>query len=111
MMVPVRMPGMADGTTWWNTACTGLAPRANAASRMVGDTALSAARPAMMMVGNVISASTIPPTRGVERGKFMKFRSTARPSNPKTMEGTAARLLMLASIKALQRLRGANSSR
>ena len=40
----------------------------SAASRIDGGTALKAARVAMMMVGRVISASTIPPTSGAERG-------------------------------------------
>ena len=65
----------------------------------------------MMMVGSVISASVSPPTSGAERGSPMKFRKTASPSRPKTIEGTAARLLMLTSISSVQRFCGANSSR
>ena len=38
-------------------------------------------------------------------------RKTARPSRPNTIEGTAAKLLMFTSIRSVQRLRGANSSR
>ena len=44
MMVPVMMPGMASGKTWWKTTCCGEAPTPRAASRMEGGTALSAAR-------------------------------------------------------------------
>ena len=83
----------------------------SAASRIDGGTAFSAAREAMMMVGSTISASTRPPTSGAERGRPKKFRNTARPSRPKTIEGTAARLLMLTSIRSVQRFFGANSSR
>src|SRR3712207_8795210 len=54
---------------------------------------------------------SMPPTSGAERGMPKKFRNTARPSRPKTMEGTAARLLMFTSIRSVQRFLGANSSR
>jgi hypothetical protein len=64
MMVPVRMPGMASGRTWWNTVCILEAPTPSAASRIDGGTAFSAARVAMMMRGSVISVSTSPPTMG-----------------------------------------------
>ena len=62
MIVPVRMPGMASGTTWWVTVCIFEAPTPRAASRIDGGTAPMAARVAMMMVGSVISVSTRPPT-------------------------------------------------
>jgi hypothetical protein len=65
----------------------------------------------MMIVGRVIKVNTRPPTSGAERGRPKKFRKTARPSSPKTMEGTAARLLILTSIRSVQRFLGANSSR
>ncbi len=65
----------------------------------------------MITVGSVISASTMPPTSGAERGRPKKFRKTASPSRPKTMDGTAARLLMFTSMKSFSRFRGANSSR
>ena len=67
-MVPVSMPGMASGRTWWNTVWVREAPTASAASRIEGGTAFSAERVAMMMVGRAISASTNPPSRGEERG-------------------------------------------
>ena len=76
-----------------------------------GGTAFSAARAAMMMVGSTSSASTRPPTSGAERGRPKKLRNTASPSSPNTIEGTAARLLMLTSISAVSRFLGANSSR
>ena len=56
----------------------------------------------MMMVGSVISVSTRPPTRGAERGRPKKLMKTARPSRPKTIDGTAARLLMLTSMRSVQ---------
>ena len=70
-----------------------------------------ALRPAMTITGMVISASVIPPTRGADRGKFIMFRNTAKPSRPKMIEGTAARLLIETSIMSVQRFRGAYSSR
>ena len=63
MMVPVRMPGIANGKTWCDTVCTFEAPTPRAAWRIDGGTALIAARDAMMIVGRVISASTIPPAK------------------------------------------------
>jgi hypothetical protein len=54
---------------------------------------------AIMIVGRVISANTIPPTSGVERGRLKKFKKIERPRSPNTIEGTAARLLILTSIK------------
>jgi hypothetical protein len=89
MIVPVRIPGIARGSTWCPTTWSGEAPRPRAASRIEGGTAWIAERPAMMMVGSVISASVSPPTSGAERGRCIRFRKTARPSSPNTMEGTA----------------------
>ena len=69
------------------------------------------ARPAMIIVGRVMRVSTRPPTSGAERGSPKKFRNTARPSKPNTMDGTAARLLIFTSIISVHRFFGANSSR
>src|SRR3546814_9152700 len=65
---------------------------------MDGGTDLMALRPAMTMTGSVIRASVSPPTSGADRGMCMKLRNTARPSRPKMIEGTAARLLIETSI-------------
>ena len=65
----------------------------------------------MMMVGSVISVSTRPPTSEAERGRPRKLMKTARPSRPKTIDGTAARLLMLTSMRSVSRFFLANSSR
>ena len=62
-----------------------------------------------MIVGKVINANTMPPTNGAERGRPKKFRKTARPKRPNTMDGTAAKLLMLTSMMSVQRFFGANS--
>ena len=75
----------------------------NAASWIEGGTEARAARPAMMIIGKVIRLSTKPPTSGVARGKPKKLMNTARPSRPNTIEGIAARLLMLTSIISVQR--------
>ncbi len=111
MMVPVSMPGMANGSTCWKTACTLEAPTPRAASRIDGGTALRAARAAMMMVGRVIRVSTQAAVIGADRGMPIRLMNMARPSRPKTMDGTAAKLLMLTSIRSVQRFFGANSSR
>ena len=70
-----------------------------------------AAREAMMMTGSVSSDSTSPPTSGAERGSAAQLMNTASPSRPNTIEGTAARLLMLTSMRSDHRFFGANSSR
>ncbi len=78
MMVPVRMPGSASGSTWWNTICIlDWRPCPAPPARIDGGTERSAARVAMMMVGSVISVSTRPPTRGAERGRPKKLMNTA----------------------------------
>ena len=63
------------------------------------------------LVGKVIKDNTIPPTKGADRGKVKKLMNTAKPNKPNTIEGTAARLLMLISMKSMNRFFGANSSR
>ena len=57
-----------------------------------------AARDAMTIVGKVINPKVKPPTKGADLGKSKKLRKIARPRSPKTIEGTAARLLILVSI-------------
>ena len=78
---------------------------------MLGGTALIAARDDMIIVGSVIRASTMPPTRGIDRGIPKIFIKIARPSIPNTTEGTAAKLLIFISINSIQRFFGANSSK
>ena len=87
------------------------APKPIAASLIDGGTAFMAALLAMIMVGSVIKVSTMPPTKGADRGKPNKLIIMAKPSKPKTMEGTAARLLILISIMSVKRFFGANSSK
>ena len=52
----------------------------------------------MIIVGSVIKANTKPPANGDDLGSPKKFKNIAKPNNPKTMEGTAAKLLILTSI-------------
>ena len=111
MIVPVRMPGSASGSTWWVMVCSFEAPMPRAAWRIEGGTARRAARVATTIVGRTSSASVMPPTRGEERGRPKVLRNTARPRRPNTIEGTAARLLTLTSIRSVIRFFGANSSR
>src|SRR4028119_2389489 len=84
-----------------------LAPTPSAASRIEGGTDLIALRPAMTITGMVISASVSPPTKGADRGRCMKLRNTARPSSPKMIDGTGARLLIGTSIGPRHRAPGA----
>ncbi|MCY1444248.1 hypothetical protein D9M71_607070 [compost metagenome] len=64
-----------------------------------------------MTVGNVIKLKTKPPTNGADKGKCIQPIKIAAPSKPNTIEGTAARLLMLTSIMSVIKFFGANSSR
>ena len=57
----------------------------SAASRIEGGTDFSAARLAIIIVGNVIRVNTMPPTIGAERGMPKKLMKTARPNRPKTI--------------------------
>ena len=68
---------------------------------MEGGTDLIAARLEIIIVGNVINVSTRPPTSGTERGTPKKLMNIAKPSKPKIIEGTAARLLTFTSIKSV----------
>ena len=68
-------------------------------------------RVAIIIVGNVINAKTIPPTIGADLGKCMIFRKIANPRSPKIIEGTAARLLILTSKNSVNLFFGASSSR
>jgi hypothetical protein len=45
-----------------------------------------------MIVGRVINVNTKPPINGIDLGIPKKPINTANPNNPKTMEGTAAKL-------------------
>ena len=53
---------------------------------------------AIIIVGKVISDKTIPPTSGEDLGKSKYPKKIDSPSKPKTIDGTAAKLLMLTSI-------------
>ena len=55
-MVPVKIPGTASGSTWWNTACWCEAPTPRAASLIDGGTAIVArlfilTSPQLMRIG------------------------------------------------------------
>ena len=63
----------------------------------------------MIIVGSVIKANTKPPANGDDLGSPKKFKNIAKPNNPKTMEGTAAKLLILTSIIFVILFLGANS--
>ena len=63
------------------------------------------------MVGKVIKDKTIPPTKDVDLGRPKKFKSIPKPSKPKIIEGTAAKLLIFISIKSVTFPGFANSSK
>jgi len=111
IIVPVNMPGIAKGKTWWVIVCTLDAPMPSAASRIDGGTDFIAARLEIIMVGNVIKVNTKPPTKGTDLGKPKKLMNIAKPSKPKITDGTAAKLLILTSIKSVSLFLGANSSK
>ena len=67
--------------------------------------------PEITITGIVINARVIPPISGAERKLGNAARNTARPSKPKIIEGTAARLLIDTSIRSVQRFLGAYYSR
>ena len=70
-----------------------------AASLIEGGTAFKEALVAIIIVGNVIRARTIPPTSGADLGRCITLRNIAKPSSPKIIDGTAARLLIFTSMK------------
>ena len=62
-------------------------------------------------MGKVINDKTIPPTKDVDLGKPKKFNNIPRPSKPKIIDGTAAKLLIFISIKSVTLPDLANSSK
>ena len=62
-------------------------------------------------MGKVISDKTIPPTSGEDLGKSKYPKKIDSPSKPKTIDGTAAKLLMLTSIISDSLFLGANCSK
>ena len=68
------------------------------ASSIDGGTDLIADRAAITIVGRVITAKVSPPTSGADLGREKKFKNIAKPRSPKTIDGTAAKLLMLVSM-------------
>ena len=59
---------------------------------MLGGRALVTARQAKIIFGKVVKASTIPPTRGMDRNMPKRLIKVAKPKIPNTTEGTATRL-------------------
>ena len=109
MIVPVRIPGSASGPRDGRSSHLRRADTERRIADRDGGTDLIALRPAMTMTGNTVGlrGHGIRPTRGAERGRFMKLRNTARPRSLKMIDGTAARLLIDTSIASVQRFRGA----
>ena len=64
-----------------------------------------------IILGRVIKARVIPPTKEVDLGNSNTFSKIPRPSRPKTIEGTAAKLLIFISIKSVNLFLGANLSK
>ena len=65
----------------------------------------------MIIVGSVIKDKVIPPTNDVDLGSPKTLRSIPKPKRPKTIDGTAAKLLILISIISVKVFFGANSSK
>ena len=101
IIVPVNIPGIARGITWWKITWSLEAPIPYAASLTDGGTALIAALDEIIIVGKVIRAKTIPPTKGMDLGIPKILINIASPIMPKTTEGTAAKLLILTSINSV----------
>ena len=106
-MVPVRMPGIAWGTTTWTTVWNLVAPRASEASRVSRGMARSASSVATMTTGRVstarVSAAQIsagwpntfsPPKATLSMPVPTNWMKKPRPNRPKTIEGTPARFEM-----------------
>ena len=73
IIVPVKIPGIARGITWWKTDCILLAPTPIAASLIDGGTDFIATLLEIIIVGNVINAKTKPPAKGEDLGKPKKI--------------------------------------
>ena len=58
---------------------------------------------AITIVGSVINPKTRPPTSGADLGKPNVERKTDKPSKPKTIDGTAAKLFIFTSMKSVIR--------
>ena len=56
-----------------------------------------------MIVGIVIKPKQSPPTKGADLGRPKKPKKTDKPRRPKTMDGIAAKLFILTSIKSVSR--------
>ena len=95
MIVPVSMPGIASGNTWCVTTCDLEAPTPSAASRIDGGTALDrrARRDDDGRQGHQCQHQSANQRRGSWHAE--QLMKMARPSGPNTIDGTAARLLML----------------
>ena len=62
-MVPVAMPGMAEGKVWRQVVCQIVAPSASDPCRISWGTARSASRVVMITTGRISSASAMAPPR------------------------------------------------
>ena len=74
---PVRMPGIATGSTWYQIVCHLVAPSAYDPSRSDPGTARSASRVERMTTGSTSSASVEAPARTL---RPMPIIRTNRPS-------------------------------
>ena len=72
---------------------------------------MSDALQAIIIVGRVMRDKVIPPTKDVDLGNPNTFNKMPSANKPNTMDGTAARLLILISIISVILFLGANSSR
>ena len=82
IIVPDKVPGSANGTTWWKTDWNLDAPTARAPSLIEGGTAFNEALHGIIILGKVISAKVIPATNGVDLGNWIVASKICKASKP-----------------------------
>lgn len=97
-MIPVKMPGSAEGRTWARTTCQRVAPSAKAANRKEFGTDRIASFAAIIITGSMSKDMVKAPAMTL-RPRPKNRTKMASPRIPKTMEGTPARLAILISMK------------
>ncbi len=111
MIVPVSMPGIASGSTWWDTIWIFEAPMPSAASRIDGGHRLQRGTRGDDDGGQRQQSEHEAADHGRRTRQTEDVQEHREASRPNTMDGTAARLLMFTSMMSVQRFLGANSSR
>ena len=83
-IVPVRIPGSAEGSTWSLTICQRVAPRASAAWRSEMGTVRSASWVAITMIGRISRLSvSAPASRQVAQGQTLEAKRPTKSARPR----------------------------